>query len=120
MEKYKSFADYTSAQNEEVRKLLNELREIIIGTYPNAIESFTYGVPSFDLGKNQKLNQKIMIGGFKKHIGLYPHPDVIEHFKHQLEPYKTSKGTIQFQIGKSLPKELIQDILLYCIEKQTL
>ena len=117
MEKYTNFIDYASAQNEEVRKLLINLRQIIIDALPEATESFSYGVPSFDLVPNAKMNQKIMIGGFKKHVGLYPHPDAIEYFQQELTPYKTSKGTIQFQIGEPLPKNLIRDILLYRIKK---
>ncbi|MBN2541055.1 MAG: DUF1801 domain-containing protein [Bacilli bacterium] len=113
MTKHSSFNDYSAAQSEEVKYLLNELRTIILDVLPNAIESFSYGVPSFELVPKANMKQKIMIGGFKHHVGLYPHPDAILHFQEQLSPYKTSKGTIQFQVGVPLPRKLIQDIVTF-------
>jgi hypothetical protein len=39
-----------------------------------------YKIPAFALVEEGKRDQQIMIAGFLKHVGFYPHPDVIEAF----------------------------------------
>ena len=54
-----------------------------------------------------------MIAGYKKHVGLYPHPTVMEKFDTELEGYKKGKGSVQFPINKPLPKALIIEMVAY-------
>ena len=54
-----------------------------------------------------------MIAGYKKHVGLYPHPTVMEKFDIELEGYKKGKGSVHFPINKPLPKELIIKMVTY-------
>ncbi len=49
----------------------------------------------------------------KEHIGLYPTPGPIVHFKEELQKYNTSKGAIQFPIDKTLPFQLIKKIVKF-------
>jgi len=58
----------------------------------------------------------IHFAGFKKHIGLYPGSEAIEHFGERLTEYKTSKGAIQFLYDKPIPLALIAEIALWCHE----
>jgi uncharacterized protein YdhG (YjbR/CyaY superfamily) len=46
-----------------------------------------------------------------KHIGFYAMPSAIKKFKRELAGYETSKGTIQFQLDRPLPIELIKRIV---------
>lgn len=104
---------YYDNLNPEIRQKLEQLKSIILDTVPNAIESMAYGVPCYSFNENAKMDQKIMIAGFKKHISLYPHPDTIEVFQEQLKPYVLKKGTIQFQLNQDLPEDLIKEMILY-------
>ena len=77
---------------------------------PDAVESgVSYAMPAF------KLNGRVLIYGaaFKKHIGLYPAPIALEHFKTDLEPYKTTKGTVQFLRTQALPLGVIARIVRF-------
>lgn len=105
--------EYLNNQSDITKKLLNELRKIILEVVPDAEEITNYGILAFTLIRGGKAKEQIMIAGFKNHIGLYPTPDVIEHFADQLKDYKISKGAIQFPLDKPLPKKLIKDIVTY-------
>lgn len=113
MIKYKRVTDYIESLPDKTKNKLIELREILIEVLPNCKEVMGYGVPAFELIPNAKMEDKIMIAGFKNHVGLYPHPDTIVHFKKQLSSYKTLKGTIQFNLKDDLPRALIQEIAMY-------
>ena len=53
----------------------------------------------------------------KNHIGFYPTPSPIEHFKKELAFFKTSKGAIQFPIAKGIPVELVKRIVAFKLEE---
>ncbi|MFO0704044.1 MAG: hypothetical protein U0525_04960 [Patescibacteria group bacterium] len=57
--------------------------------------------------------QKVLYSAFKNHIGIYPTPDVITHFKSKLVEYETAKGSIKFQLDKEIPYSLIVEIARY-------
>jgi uncharacterized protein YdhG (YjbR/CyaY superfamily) len=104
---YKTIDDYINEQPAATQKRLIELRLCILKTAPDAIEMFNYNIPAFALTKGGKREEQIMMAGYKKHVGLYPHPTVIEHFKDELKDYKQGKGSVQFPVESPLPKELI-------------
>lgn len=54
----------------------------------------------------------------KQHLGIYPRPKAIEHFKDRLTEYTYTKGAIQIPYTSKFPKELIKDILLFRIKEQ--
>jgi uncharacterized protein YdhG (YjbR/CyaY superfamily) len=76
-------------------------------TLPEATECISYGMPCF----KQDNKPVVYFAGYKKHIGFYPTPKPIEHFKELLVSYKTSKGAIQFNINEPLPISLINQIV---------
>lgn len=96
MPKYKTIDEYISYQPKEHAALLQDLRDAILETVPDAVETFNYGVPAFALVENGKRDQQIMIAGFRNHVGMYPHPTVIEKFEKELAAFMQGKGSIQF------------------------
>jgi uncharacterized protein YdhG (YjbR/CyaY superfamily) len=104
---------YIAGFPDDVQKQLFQLRTIIQESVPEAREKISYAMPTFYLSKNL-----IHFAAYKGHIGIYPGPQAIEHFKDKLQKYKTSKGAIQFPLGKPLPKTLIQQILQFCVKQQ--
>lgn len=109
-QKYKDIDEYHAAQPESSREMLEKLRQAIKQTAPNAIETISYGMPAF------RQNTVLVYYALnKKHIGFYPTPNPIIHFKKELEEYNTSKGAIQFPIDKPLPMELIKKIVKFRI-----
>lgn len=107
----KEVDEYISAQPPETRRALEVLRSCIRQAAPGAVELMNYGIPAFALVKNGKRDQQVMIAGFKKHTGFYPHPDVIEVFADQIAQYNFAKGSIQFPLDKPIPEKLVKSMV---------
>lgn len=93
----------------DIQGRLEQVRSLILEIAPDATEGIGYAMPAF------KLNGRVLVyfAAFKKHIGLYPAPIALEQFKADLEPYKSSKGAVQFLHGEALPLELIERIVRF-------
>ena len=104
---FNSVTEYINAQPEQTKKALLELKKCILKVEPNATELLNYNIPAYALVKNGKREQQIMIAGYKKHVGLYPHPTTMEEFEPELTKYKHGKGSVQFPLDKPLPTDLI-------------
>lgn len=105
--------EYLTKQSEQVRKELLRIREIVKLVVPEAVEKLSYGVPSFKFGK-----MTFMYAGFKEHIGIYPSPEVIEHFQERLVNYSLSKGTIRVPLNEPINEILVKDMVLFMIDKE--
>lgn len=114
---FKTVEDYFDSQPEMIRKALIELRDCIYEAEPNTIEMINYNIPAYALIEGGKRDQQIMIAGYKKHVGLYPHPTVIEKFYNELSKYKKGKGSVQFPIHSPLPKQLIVKMVKHRVER---
>lgn len=110
---YVEFEEYVDDQPEACRPALHELRRIIHDTIPDTEELFNYNIPAFTLVPGGKREQQIMIAGYKKHVGLYPHPTTMEHFDSRLAGYKRGKGSVQFPLAEPLPTQLITEMLRF-------
>lgn len=112
MKQYKTIDEYINSYPEEVRYMLQKIRETIQKAAPTATETISYGIPTFKLNGNL-----VHFGGFKTHIGFYPAPSGIQEFKIELAPYIAGKGTIQFPLDKPMPFDLITKIVKYRVKQ---
>ena len=96
----------------ETQKLLQQIRETIHKTVPEAKEVISYGMPAFK--QNTVL---VYFAGYAKHIGFYPTGSGIEAFKEEFTQYKWSKGAVQFPLDKPLPLDLITRITKFKAER---
>lgn len=108
----KSIDEYIERQPKEYRERLYILKAAIKEAIPNAKEKISWSMPTF-----WEEHNIIHFASFKKHIGLYPGPDAVTHFKDKIKDFKSSKGAIQFQYDKPLPINLIKEITKWCYEK---
>lgn len=101
--------DYISEFPAETKKLLQQVRETIHATAPQATETISYAIPTFKLnGKNL-----VHFAGYKNHIGFYPTPNSIEAFARDLSKYKQAKGSVQFPLDEPLPLDLLKRIVKF-------
>jgi len=98
---------YIATQPPETQRALEELRSCIWQAAPGVTELMNYNIPAFALVKGGKRDKQIMIAGYPKHVGFYPHPDTIDAFSEKLAMYKFAKGSIQFPLNKPIPKALV-------------
>ena len=108
---------YIAAQPPDIQRALEELRAVIWQAVPGVTELMNYKIPAFALVPGGKREQQVMIAGYAKHVGFYPHPNVIEAFADQLSKYKFAKGSVQFQLTTPIPKELVVKMLKYRLKQ---
>src|SRR5215211_7131678 len=109
---FKTIDGYIDMFPEDVRMILNELRQTIKDAAPGAEETINYQMPTFTLHGNL-----VHFAAFKNHIGFYPTPSGIEAFKKELSAYKGAKGSVQFPIDQPLPLPLIRKIVEYRVKE---
>ena len=109
---FKTMDEYIDSFPEDVRRILNELRQTIQEVAPEAQETISYQMPTFVLNGNL-----VHFAAFENHIGFYPTPSGIESFKQELSGYKSAKGSVQFPIHEPLPLPLISRIVAYRVEE---
>ena len=104
---------YINTFDGTTKAYLLRLRTLILEAVPGAEELINYNIPSISLLKGGKREAQIMFAGYRGHVGFYPHPTTIEHFREQLKDYKNAKGSVQFPITKPLPEDLIIEMVKY-------
>ena len=108
---YKTMDEYIAQFPKNVRDVLEELRQVIKESAPNAEETIDYGIPTFKFNGNL-----VHFAAFKNHIGFYPTPSGIEAFKKELTTFKQSKGTVQFPLDKPIPFDLVKRIVKFRVK----
>lgn len=105
--------EYIQDFPKEVQFILQEIRQTIQQTAPEAEEAMSYAIPTFKLhGKNL-----VHFAAFKNHIGFYSTPSGIEAFEKDLAKYKQGKGSVQFPLDQKMPLALIRKIVRYNISR---
>lgn len=104
--------EYIQAQPVSHQKGLKQLRQTIQKTVPEAEEVISYNMPAYKF-------QGVLVyfAAHTSHIGFYALPGPIVAFKEKLKSFTTSKGTVQFPIGKALPVKLIAEMVQYRVRE---
>jgi uncharacterized protein YdhG (YjbR/CyaY superfamily) len=105
--------EYIDGLPSDVQEKLEKIRMTIKKAAPDAEETISYKMPTFNL------NGKYLIyfAAYKKHIALYPAPIGIKEFKAEISPYESGKGTLQFPLDKPIPFRLIRKIVKYRVKE---
>ena len=111
--RFTSIDEYISTFPAEIQAVLEKVRQAIRHAAPEAAETMSYGIPTFDLnGKHL-----VFFAGWKQHISLYPLPAGDEAFQQELAHYKRAKGTIQFPFDKPIPYDFVEQIVTFLIRE---
>ncbi|HLT86233.1 MAG TPA: DUF1801 domain-containing protein [Sphingobacterium sp.] len=103
---------YIAQLDDKKQALLQEVRATIVRTVPEATETISYQMPTYRYKGNL-----IHFALYKHHLGIYPGPEAIDHFKEELTSYKTSKGAIQIPLDQKTPHVLIEKLVRYNMEQ---
>lgn len=112
MEKYTTIDEYIADFPEDIQEILQNIRQLIHETVPEATEKISYQMPTFYLNGNL-----VHFAAFKNHIGFYPTPSGITAFEEELAPYKKAKGSANFPLNKPIPYDLIRQMVLFRVEE---
>jgi len=108
-----SIDEYIARFPDDTQQVLQEIRALIRSTAPQASETISYQMPTFDLNGKHLVH----FAAYEKHIGFYPIPTGVDAFKEELKPYKQGKGSVQFPLGEPLPADLIRRIVEFRVEE---
>ena len=102
--------EYILNQDSSIQPVLCQVRDVIRKALPDARARISWKMPTFWRERNL-----IHFAAQKKHLGLYPGPEAVEHFAPVLKElgFKYSKGAIQFPYD-NVPMELISEIAQFC------
>jgi uncharacterized protein YdhG (YjbR/CyaY superfamily) len=108
----KSTADdvdaYLAKVPEPAQTTLGKLRATIRAVVPSeATEGLSYGIPAFHYN-----GALVGYAAFKQHCSFFPmQASLIDEMQEELKGYRTSKGTLQFPLDKSLPPPLVKKMV---------
>lgn len=111
---YENIDEYIALFPENIREILQKVREAIKKNAPDATEKISWKMPTF----YQKENL-IHFAAAKNHIGIYPGSEAIEVFKDKIADYKHSKGALQLPLSKPIPYDLIEEIVKFRVKTVT-
>ena len=106
--------EYIAGFPEDTQAVLEEIRALIRKAAPEATETISYSMPTYDLK-----GHLVHFAGYARHIGFYPTPSAIVEFEDELAPYKHAKGSVQFPLGKPLPRDLITRMVKFRVQEST-
>jgi uncharacterized protein YdhG (YjbR/CyaY superfamily) len=106
MNKAKDVDTYITSAPKELQDRLIQLRKSIKDVAPTAQEKISYGMPYY--GYKGRL---VYFAYFKKHIGVYITPPIVEDFQKELQDYETHMATIRFPHDKKFPIPLIEKLV---------
>ena len=95
---------YIAAAPQPAQKMMKQLRADILAAAPMVTEKISYGMPFFQYKKEGFLGRLVYFGAFKNHVSIFAWGQEVDSFP-ELAKYKTSKGTIQFPLGATIPAD---------------
>jgi uncharacterized protein YdhG (YjbR/CyaY superfamily) len=112
--KPKDIDEYIAGFPSDTQEILEQIRGTIRKVVPEAEETISYGIPTFNLNGMYL----IYFAAYKNHIGIYPVPGALEEVDKDFPSYKISgKGTIQFPLNKPMPLNLITKLVKFKVKE---
>jgi uncharacterized protein YdhG (YjbR/CyaY superfamily) len=105
----KAVDDYIAGFPPSVQEALRTIRALVAEMVPDATETISYGIPTFDVGRTHLVHY----AGYEHHIGIYPTPSAMDHFDAELARYQRGKGSVRIPLDEPLPIDLIRRIVEY-------
>jgi uncharacterized protein YdhG (YjbR/CyaY superfamily) len=110
-----SIDDYIAGSPAETQEMLRAMRVLIRAAAPDATETMSYAIPTFDLHGRHLVH----FAGYPRHVGFYPTGSGIEAFEDELAPYKHARGSVQFPLDRPLPGNLISRMVEFRVSEET-
>lgn len=107
---------YLEALPAPVAARVAEIRALVRRIVPAAVETMSYGIPTFDLGGRHLVH----VAGHRDHVGFYPNSSGVAAFAAELAAagYRTSRGTVRLPHDRPLPTDLIERIVRFRVAEE--
>ncbi len=97
---------YISQFPDDVRAVLQKVRETIRNAAPDAKEVISYQMPAF-----KQHGILVYFAAWKQHIGMYPPISGDQALEKAVARYAGPKGNLQFPLAEPMPLNLIERIV---------
>lgn len=106
-----SVQTYIESVTDERRQLFDRLQALILGLYPDAEITLSYGVPTYKTPTG-----RVHLGYWKHGVSVYPGSRPVPAFQAACPQIKTSKGTISLKLSDDIPTEALTDAIRDAVE----
>ena len=111
---FKTVDEYIGLFPDDVRTVLERVRQTIRKAAPGVVEAISYQMPTFKLnGRNL-----VHFAAWEHHIGFYPAPSGMTSFAEELSPYVKGKGSVQFPLDRPIPFALVEKIVKFRVREE--
>ena len=102
-----SVEEYMAAIPADCRTALELLRSQIKAAAPEATETISYQMPAF----RDRDYLLVSYAAFRDHCSFFPMSKKVIEDNHELAPYATGKGTLQFHVDDPIPENLVRKVV---------
>lgn len=95
--------EYLATFPDDVRAVLQRVREAIHAGVPGGEEKVRYGIAAVMLGGRYAIH----FAGWKQHVGLYPVPRFDGPLEAEIVPYRAKTDSVNFPFSEPVPYDLI-------------
>lgn len=107
--------DYVAGFPDDVRPVLEQVRDALRRALPGAEEKIRYGMPALMFADRYGIH----FAGWKKHVGLYPVGELEPDLEAEVAPHRAKKDTLQFFYRDDVPYELIERVARSLSQRHT-
>lgn len=107
-----SVEEYLEEFPADVREVLEEVRQTIRRAAPTAVESISYGMPTFSVNGRYLL----YFAGWKHHVAVYSIPALSPALEKELVNFRKATDTLNFPLTRAMPYELIERVTRALVE----
>lgn len=109
----KTIDEYIKQYPENVQRILQGIRETLQKALPDATETVSYGMPTFDLNGHHL----VYFGAWKDHIGIYPLYTDGGEYKDVFLPLK-EKNTIKLPFDEPFPYDIVEKFAHFRVKEE--
>ena len=104
--------EYIAAAPKEAQPKLRQVRKAILEAAPEARESISYRIPYYAYR-----GRLVWFGIFRKHIGLFLRPPLLEEHKSELKGYTMTKSSLHLPLDREIPSALVKRLVKDAIRR---
>ena len=107
--------EYIRALPVDVQQIVEGLRSTIRDVVPGVGEKISYAMPTFTLDGLPLVH----VAAWKKHIGIYPLPELDGPLADEVAPYRGAKDAMHLPLREPVPFELVGRVVAELVDRRT-
>ena len=108
-----TFGAYVRTLPRRSQRALRQIRLVIKDEVPRARDAISYGMPSMTIDGAVFIS----FAAWRAHVSIYPVPGGSPALRRDMLPYESGRGTLRFELDRSLPIGLIRRIVRACARR---